>query len=84
MFGEIHYYTSPSLLVNLINSFVPQMREKKCLFLEFSSDVDPYELISTAEQALASLPDGPSLERTEITKVLNYYKPLVTAAEKNG
>lgn len=84
MFGEIHYFTSTSLLVNLINKFNPQMRPKKCLFLEFSSAVKPQEMISKVEEAYASLPAGPSQERSDYTQTLNYFKPLVTAADKNG
>jgi hypothetical protein len=84
MFGEIHYKTSASLLVDLINNFAPQMHSKKCLFLEFSSAVDPHEMISKVEGALATLPAGPSEERSDYTQMLSYFKPLITAADKKG
>lgn len=84
MFGEIHYKTSTPLLVNLINNFAPQMRSKKCLFLEFSSAVDPHEMISKVEGALAALPAGPSEERSDYNQMLSYFKPLVVTADKKG
>lgn len=82
--GEKHYLTDPSLLQNILVQASKTMGKNACLFVEFSSDVGPNEMISTVKEGLASLPPGPSDDRANMTKILQYFEPLVSKANELG
>lgn len=82
--GEMHYSTDPAVLEKILTLFAEKRETKPCLFLEFSSAVSPYELISKVEDALTNLPAGDSSERKDYSEMLQYYKPLVSTAGRLG
>lgn len=84
MVGEMHYLTDPILLQKILRILAKEKGENACVFFEFSSAVTPHDFVSKVKDALASLPEGDSVERRDFSEMLRYYGPLITTADELG